>query len=108
MAESEKSPSGSFNNSGCDEESVTEDNLTKVCFICMESGDPVINKLKTVTANVLSKSVFAISERNKLGGCRKSMDLSKVNLPPNLQKQYKYHQSCFRELTNLSGKKRRC
>lgn len=81
--------------------------LDKVCFICLEVGDPISDKLKNITANVLSKSIVAIETRNKLPrGTRKSLDWSKIKLPASLQENRKYHQSCFRDLTNVSGKKR--
>lgn len=105
MAGSKKKTEESLHNSSTDEESVIEVNPTKVCFICMERGDPITNKLKVVTAHILSKSVLAINERNKLGIGRKSIDISKINIPQNLQMQYKFHQSCYRELIKISGKK---
>lgn len=103
MEDLEENSSGSTSSSGS---AATEVDLEKVCFICLETGDPINNKLKKVTAEVLGKSASAIEERNKRKGSRKSIDTNKIRLPENLQKNNKYHQACFRDLTNLSGKKK--
>lgn len=79
--------------------------LEKVCFICLTSGDPIADKLKNVTEKILSKSRDAIQARNKQPeSSRLSIDISTIKLPDNLEKNNKYHQKCFRSLTNLSGK----
>lgn len=106
MVDSEEHEDAVSNSS--EDEEASEVDLEKACFICLKVGDPIVNKLKNVTGNVLSKCVLAIDTRNKLpSGTKKTLDISNIKLPENLQQNRKYHQNCFRNLTNVSGKKQR-
>ena len=78
----------------------------KVCFICGLTGDPINNKLKNLTCAILNNCINAIGirRRSQSNRSRKSFDVSKIQLPKDLEEKG-YHQQCFKQLTNLSGKR---
>lgn len=88
-------------------EDAADMDLEKVCFMCLNFGDPITDKLKKVTGNILSKCkcCYWNEKQTQPGGTRKSLDIPKIKLPENLQETRIYHQSCFRNLKNVSGKK---
>ena len=67
--------------------------------ICEEAGDPITNKLKNLTSEILSNCIKAIDIRNNQPeGRRRSLDCSSI--------QKGYHHACYKRLTNLSGKRK--
>lgn len=94
-------------NSSESERNVEENEQERVCFICGLSGDPIYNRIKCLSSAILKNCIEAIEVRSKQQSntSRRSMDVASIKLPKDLEEKG-YHQKCYKQLTNLSGKRK--
>lgn len=89
------------------ERNVQEMEQERLCFICNLPGDPINNRIKNLSSAILKNCIEAIEVRSKQQSntSRKSIDVASIQLPKDLEEKG-YHQQCYKQLTNLSGKRK--
>lgn len=94
-------------NSSESERNVQEKEQERECFICNLPGDPIDNRIKCLSSAILKNCIEAIEVRSKQQSntSRRSIDVASIQLPKDLEEKG-YHQKCYKQLTNLSGKRK--
>lgn len=94
-------------NSSESEINLQEKEQERECFICNLPGDPIDNRIKCLSSAILKNCIEAIEVRSKqqCNTSRRYIDVASIQLPKDLEEKG-YHQKCYKQLTNLSGKRK--